>query len=507
MPTGDTNGAMNPSAAPFIPLASSKPSFARQRAQRSRPGSQAERSKRDGRPPRQDQVTSSNTSQSSCLLHVPWLRLIHHATQIPRPSAPTSGRSVLQNPSGQPSVDSSKSSDHVPEGSQSKGEGGSVADGASIKSSGPSIGPDQLLKTPEAKVPPTQGMSGGNSTGAQPDGQNPNPHPEEMNSRGSGTLVFGSHLLTPLAQVANKPDGAGEEQTRSTSRDETTNVGRVQHLPETSIDHGSKTGSEPSAACQSNSRKTESPSAVDGRHTGEEHIPTSPQPQQNRHVPSSVQVASNSQSASSSQQQHNAAQEPAQQITNPSARYSRKAQGSDQLSHKAPVEPASWSQSKRWISSETKERKAFQKMMMNLQFMKADQSPFVPKSPAELTKFRITLAEAKRQKLAQEVSILEEKNRQKELAKASGTILVSQPHVALFNGRDMEDELSPVFAVQNCFNKQDTVEEKKAVESGSWNIPPVTSLNDGSGVSSQLELADLSEFMKEFMLDIQEHES
>ena len=45
------------------------------------------------------------------------------------------------------------------------------------------------------------------------------------------------------------------------------------------------------------------------------------------------------------------------------------------------------------------------------------------------------------------------------------------------------------------------------MEPGSWNIPPVTSLTDGSGVLSQLELADLSEFMKEFMLDIQEHES
>ncbi|OTA03567.1 hypothetical protein A9Z42_0040420 [Trichoderma parareesei] len=194
-------------------------------------------------------------------------------------------------------------------------------------------------------------------------------------------------------------------------------------------------------------------------------------------------------------------------VTNPSARYSRKVQVSEQPSHKALAEPASWSQSKRWISSETKERKAFQKMMMNLQFMKADQSPFVPKSPAELTKFRISLAEAKRKKLAQEVSILEEKTRQKELAKASGTPIKSQLRVALFNGRDMEDELSPVFAVQNCFNKQDTVQEKRAVEPGSWNIPPVTSLNDGSDVLSQLELADLSEFMKEFMLDIQEHES
>ncbi|KAL6858405.1 hypothetical protein J3F83DRAFT_750701 [Trichoderma novae-zelandiae] len=153
---------------------------------------------------------------------------------------------------------------------------------------------------------------------------------------------------------------------------------------------------------------------------------------------------------------------PPHAVTNPSARYSRKVRVSDRPSqNQAPVEPASWSQSKRWISSETKERKAFQKMMMNLQFMKADHSPFVPKTPAELTRFKISLAEAKRQKLAQEVSILEEKNRQRELARASGILLVSQPRVALFNGRDMGDELSPVFAARNCFNKQDTGEVNK----------------------------------------------
>lgn len=45
------------------------------------------------------------------------------------------------------------------------------------------------------------------------------------------------------------------------------------------------------------------------------------------------------------------------------------------------------------------------------------------------------------------------------------------------------------------------------MESGLWNIPPVTPLDDGCGVLSQLELADLSGFMREFMLDIQEHES
>ncbi|TFB05748.1 hypothetical protein CCMA1212_001966 [Trichoderma ghanense] len=606
MPAGDANGAMNPSAAPFIPLASSQPSFAKQRSQQSRPGSQAERCRGEHLPPSQD--------------------------QIPRLTAPTSGRSALENPSDQPCVESPKSSEHVPESNQGKGEDGSAAHGTTIKGSSPSIGPEQHLKSPEAKVSQTHRMSGENipsdtnndgaqgnvpqpvplagmrapppmplgpypgymhpaipqqqppygpampplfgrpvvppppygrpdvpplpygrpiippppygpaifqprppplplpllpppppplepcypllrltpcqivsvstgqpvpdryafayrvtywplrlysapGTGAQTDGQNPNFHPEEMDSSGSGPLVFGSHSLTPLAQVADIPDGAGEGQTHPTSQDETSDIGHDQHLLGTSIDNGSKTETEQPAACQSNGQKTRLLSAVDGPHIEEKSIQGQPQPQQDRHVPSNTRTASNS-------QQRHAAREPAQPseshrpscgspstmhppraVTKSSARYSRKVQVSDRPSQsQAPVEPASWSQSKRWISSETKERKAFQRMMMNLQFMKADQSPFVPKTPAELTKFKISLAEAKRQKLAQEVSILEEKNRQKELAKASGTMLVSQPHVALFNGRDMDDELSPVFAVQNCFNTQDTVEVNKRVE-------------------------------------------
>jgi hypothetical protein len=103
-------------------------------------------------------------------------------------------------------------------------------------------------------------------------------------------------------------------------------------------------------------------------------------------------------------------------------------------------------------------------MILNLQFMKADQSPFIPKSPAELTKFKISLADAKRQKLTEEVIILEEKTRKKEQAKASGSRPVSQPQVLLFNGREMEDKLSPVFAARNCFNREDTAEANHRVE-------------------------------------------
>jgi hypothetical protein len=95
--------------------------------------------------------------------------------------------------------------------------------------------------------------------------------------------------------------------TQVQSRDDT------QHLAETSIDKDSKTGSEPPAACQSNSQNIESPSAVDNRPSGEETTQSSPQPQQDRHVQSSTQVSSDSQSVSNSQQHHNAAQEPAQQ--------------------------------------------------------------------------------------------------------------------------------------------------------------------------------------------------
>ncbi|PTB59418.1 hypothetical protein M431DRAFT_504357 [Trichoderma harzianum CBS 226.95] len=154
-----------------------------------------------------------------------------------------------------------------------------------------------------------------------------------------------------------------------------------------------------------------------------------------------------------------------QPSTKPAAKYSKRVPASDRPSqNQAPAEVASWSQSKRWLSSETKERRAFQKMMLNLQFMKADQSPFIPKTPAELTKFKISLAEARQQKLAHEVSILEAKTRQKEMAKASGLALVSKPQVTLFNGRDMGDRLSPVFAAQNCFNKQDIAEVNGRVE-------------------------------------------
>ncbi|KAL7950562.1 hypothetical protein V8C42DRAFT_340183 [Trichoderma barbatum] len=368
--------------------------------------------------------------------------------------------------------------------------------------------------------------------------QNPQPLQEEMNTRTHGHLAHEPLRLTSMAQAVDVLNRIDEVHIRSSSLEEIRAVEDRQNGTEKSIDDGVDIESDPPAVYQGSSEGTELPSAVDGPQDGEGNDRVKQQLKQDRHV------------LFISQQHHSAIKEstvldasPSTMQPKPSAKHSRKGQASDRPSQNQTLaEVASWSQSKRWLSSETKERRAFQKMMLNLQFMKADQSPFIPKTPAELTKFKISLAEAKQQKLALEVSILEEKTRQKELAKALGLVPVYKPQVTLFNGRDMVDRLSPVFAVRNCFNKQDIAEvnscvawpslaelkeegdrrtrcgrylplpriniEKKAVKTGSWNIPPITSsLDSDSDDAPQLELADLNGFLREFVLAIQKHES
>ncbi|RSL46620.1 hypothetical protein CEP54_013760 [Fusarium duplospermum] len=111
-------------------------------------------------------------------------------------------------------------------------------------------------------------------------------------------------------------------------------------------------------------------------------------------------------------------------------------------------ESGTWSQSKRWTSTATKERQSFQKMMANLRYMGADQSPFVPQTPAELTAFRAAIAETEKLKLTEEVSRL--------VARATAKNEdgeTKQPLGELMGGKIFSDHLSPVFAMNNCFNK------------------------------------------------------
>lgn len=120
-----------------------------------------------------------------------------------------------------------------------------------------------------------------------------------------------------------------------------------------------------------------------------------------------------------------------------------------------PSETASWSQSKRWMSQETKERMAFQKMMLSLHYMGADKSPFVPQSPAELAAFRATIAEDQRHELARRINRLIEKIQPKKDKAGTAPTASSGLNVELFGGREFTDNLSPFFAVSNCFNKKD----------------------------------------------------
>ncbi|KAM0455882.1 hypothetical protein ACHAO4_003964 [Trichoderma viride] len=305
--------------------------------------------------------------------------------------------------------------------------------------------------------------------GSQIDQQNPDPDREQADPRSFGPLTHSYPHVIPYVQMPYVPHPVPEEHACFPKNiDETRVVDQSSGIIDVSGDRASGNDARPSNYYQSTRERVKPPSVVDGpqakRKAGEEDWQRF---QQSRQVPVGPQ------------QRHSTSNQPTQQIaryptmqsssviTSPSSRFSRRSHvpyRPAKFQTATPTEVASWSQSKRWVSSETKERRAFQKMVLNLQFMKADQSPFIPKSPAELTKFKISLAEAKRQKLTKEVKLLEEKNRNRELAKASGSMPVSQPQVLLFNGRQMEDKLSPVFAAQNCFNKDDTAKECQRVE-------------------------------------------
>lgn len=112
-------------------------------------------------------------------------------------------------------------------------------------------------------------------------------------------------------------------------------------------------------------------------------------------------------------------------------------------------ESGSWSQSKRWTSFATKERQAFQKTMANLRYMSADQSPFVPQSPVELTAFKANLAESKTRKLDQEVK---QRLARTNTSVDEGVETQVKPMMKLLRGKKFKDCLSPVFAASNCFN-------------------------------------------------------
>ncbi|KAG5924577.1 hypothetical protein E4U42_004611 [Claviceps africana] len=126
------------------------------------------------------------------------------------------------------------------------------------------------------------------------------------------------------------------------------------------------------------------------------------------------------------------------------------------------TESGSWSQSKRWMSQTSKERMTFQKMLTNLFHLSANNSPFVPQSPAELTAFRAEMADIKKKQLSREVgwrvATMERKRTQ---SKDSGEEAAKL--VPFLLGRQFKDTLSPVFASRNCFAEHVSEEDSQWV--------------------------------------------
>ena len=122
-------------------------------------------------------------------------------------------------------------------------------------------------------------------------------------------------------------------------------------------------------------------------------------------------------------------------------------------------ETGSWSQSKRWISQETKERTLFQKLMHNLHYMGADQSPFVPKTPATLAAFRIAEKEIKSRVLTRQLQTKMESLSKRKKEEAEGCKNTALVKIELFQGREMADDLSPVFASNTCFRKTSSADK------------------------------------------------
>ncbi|TWU74889.1 hypothetical protein ED733_003485 [Metarhizium rileyi] len=124
--------------------------------------------------------------------------------------------------------------------------------------------------------------------------------------------------------------------------------------------------------------------------------------------------------------------------------------GPTQSSVASRVSEGSWSQSKRWMSQETKERMGFHKTMQNLHHIGADKSPFVPQTPLELTAFRAEMAEIRKRRLSREVkwrmSTLERRR-----ALANDPNEQHMEVASLLEGKKLPDKLSAVFASQNCF--------------------------------------------------------
>ncbi|KAL6833457.1 hypothetical protein J3E69DRAFT_140498 [Trichoderma sp. SZMC 28015] len=135
--TRDPNGAMNPSAIPFIPLASPQPSFASRRTRKTRSTARIARYERVDALSSQGQTSGPTTSTSD--------RSVDHTTTL-----------------SQPNVEASEKASSGLKSDQTKKEGSSATSSSIITSSSPNIANERAPELLEANVPQTYRISGGN---------------------------------------------------------------------------------------------------------------------------------------------------------------------------------------------------------------------------------------------------------------------------------------------------------------------------------------------------------
>lgn len=80
--------------------------------------------------------------------------------------------------------------------------------------------------------------------------------------------------------------------------------------------------------------------------------------------------------------------------------------------------------------------------------MGADNSPFIPQTPAELAALKAEIFDQESQNLVRDVARREATERKRDTQGSQ-----NQPLSDLMCGWEFGDDLSPVFAVENCFNK------------------------------------------------------
>lgn len=144
---------------------------------------------------------------------------------------------------------------------------------------------------------------------------------------------------------------------------------------------------------------------------------------------------------------------------------------------KAPlaIELAGWTQSKSWSSKERTEMMTFQRMKRNFRYIQAENSPFLPQTPSELSSLKAAMAKEWLQRISQKIQNTT-KNCDNSDAKDDG--LADTVVVEFCNGRYPKEGSASLFQGQTYFSEGAVFQPQQA----RW--PTVSELKDPVGTAN-----------------------